>query len=204
MASVMTPGFDRDLYMLAWKYAATHHLGQPFPGTDLPYIVHIGAVAMEVMATLAVEPFDRPDLAVACALLHDVIEDTATKPRPITHADLVAAFGAFDASIADGVVALSKDPAITDKSAAIEDSLVRILGLRIREVALVKLADRVVNMEPPPRHWGAEKRTRYHAEARTILDRLGHVSPTLSARLREKMTRYELHLDPATDAPSTP
>ena len=200
----MTPPFDRDLYMLAWKFVATHHQGQPFPGTDLPYIVHIGAVAMEVIATLAVEPFDRPDLAVACALLHDVIEDTATKPRPITHADLVAAFGGFDASIADGVAALSKDPAITDKSAAIDDSLARILGLQLREVAVVKLADRVVNMEPPPTHWSVDKRTRYHAEAGAILERLGHASPTLSARLREKMTRYERHLDPANDAPSTP
>ena len=200
----MGPVFDRDLYMLAWKYAATHHLGQPFPGTELPYIVHIGAVAMEVIATLAVEPFDRPNLAVACALLHDVIEDTATKPRPIIHADLVATFGAFDGSIADGVAALSKDPAITDKSAAIEDSLARILGLRLLEVALVKLADRVVNMEPPPRHWSAEKRTRYHGEARHILERLGHASATLSARLQEKIARYERHLDPVNDAPPTP
>ncbi len=89
------------------------------------------------------------------------------------------------------------------EGAAIEDSLRRILGLQLREVTIVKLADRVVNMEPPPKHWDATKRTRYHGEAKKILDRLGHASTTLSARLQEKIARHEGHLDPANDAPGS-
>ena len=70
------------------------------------------------------------------------------------------------------------------------DSLRRILA-QPREVQLVKLADRTVNMEPAPPHWSAEKRATYRAQAQEILDALGSASPSLAARLRDKIARYE-------------
>jgi (p)ppGpp synthase/HD superfamily hydrolase len=54
--------------------AEAHH-GQLFPGTELPYIMHVSFVSMEVMAALAQEPTRDGNLAVQYALLRDVIED---------------------------------------------------------------------------------------------------------------------------------
>ena len=87
--------------MRAWSFAAARHGDQKVPGSELPYITHVGAVAMEVLATLAVEELADPDLAVACALLHDTVEDTST-----TASEIASAFGA---AVAEGVLALSKD-----------------------------------------------------------------------------------------------
>jgi (p)ppGpp synthase/HD superfamily hydrolase len=173
--------FDRDLYVRAWNFAAVRHNGQCVPGTALPYIVHVGAVAMEVLATLAVEAVTTPDLAIACALLHDTIEDTNTT------ADEIA--GEFGRAVADGVIALSKDQ-LLPKAAQMSDSLKRI-QLQPREVWIVKLADRTVNMEPAPAHWTLDKRRDYQRQARLILDELGSSSPSLAARLHDKIARYD-------------
>jgi GTP diphosphokinase / guanosine-3',5'-bis(diphosphate) 3'-diphosphatase len=69
------------------------------------------------------------------------------------------------------------------------DSLRRI-KLQPREVWLVKLADRIVNLQPPPEHWQADKIAAYRAEARVILAALGEASPLLAARLAEKIEAY--------------
>lgn len=177
----MSSPFSRDIYMRAWHFAATRHLGQKVPSSDLPYVTHVGAVAMEVLATLALEDFVEPDLAVACALLHDTVEDTATTSEQIATA--------FGPAVAAGVSALSKNGALP-KSERMADSLRRILE-QPREVWLVKLADRTVNMEPAPAHWPPEKRQAYKAQALEIVEALGSASPSLAARLRDKIARYE-------------
>jgi protein-tyrosine phosphatase len=177
----MSTVFSRDLYMRAWRFAATRHNAQKMSGSELPYVTHVGAVAMEVLATIAIEDFENPDLAVACALLHDTVEDTAT-----TSDEIAAAFGA---AVAEGVLALSKDKAIP-KDGQMADSLRRIQK-QPREVWLVKLADRAVNMEPAPASWSVKKRRAYHGQASVILEQLGSASPSLAARLREKIARYE-------------
>jgi (p)ppGpp synthase/HD superfamily hydrolase len=176
----MSAPFSRDLYMRAWHFAAARHHGQKVPGSELPYITHVGAVAMEVLATLALDDVADPDLAIACALLHDTVEDT-----PTTAEELATAFGA---AVAAGVVALSKDKHLP-KAEQMADSLRRIQA-QPREIWLVKLADRAVNMEPAPATWSMEKRRAYQQQANTILDQLGGASATLAARLREKIARY--------------
>lgn len=175
-----TPTWSLDLYHRAARFAARAHLGQKVPGGELPYLLHVTQVAAEVIGALAVEAVDRPDLAVACALLHDVVEDTAVT------ADAVAV--AFGPDVAAGVASLSKDPGLP-KGQAMADSLRRI-RLQPREVWLVKLADRIVNLEPPPHYWGPDKIARYRDEAGTIADALGDASAYLAARLRARMTRY--------------
>ena len=178
----MSSRFSRDLYMRAWHFAAARHNGQKVPGSELPYITHVGAVAMEVLATIALDDVASPDLAVACALLHDTVEDTETTTDEIADA--------FGAAVADGVRALSKDKAIP-KLEQMADSLRRIQE-QPREIWLVKLADRTVNMEPAPAHWSMDKRRTYQQQAFMILEQLGSASPSLSARLREKIARYEM------------
>ena len=46
-------------------------------------------------------------------------------------------------------------------------------------------------MEPAPAHWPMDKRRAYQRQAVTILEQLGSASPSLAARLGEKIARYE-------------
>jgi (p)ppGpp synthase/HD superfamily hydrolase len=176
----MTPLFDPDTYRRALEFAAKAHLAQRVPGTELPYVVHVTAVCAEVLAALSVERWEQGERSVVCALLHDTIEDTDR-----TWSDVASAFG--DA-VADGVAALSKNPALP-KPAAMADSLERI-RYQPRAVWCVKLADRIVNLADPPHYWTPEKIAAYRAEAVTIADALGDASPALHARLRAKIEAY--------------
>lgn len=171
----------QDAWLAAWRFAATAHRTQKLPGTDLPYLVHLGAVGMEVLAAHAVLPFARPTLAVQCALLHDTLEDTATP-----ESDLLAAFGE---DVTRGVRALSKDPALP-KADAMADSLRRIRQ-QPPEVWAVKMADRISNLGPPPSYWKAEKIAGYAVEAREILAALGEAHAPLAQRLAERIAQYE-------------
>jgi (p)ppGpp synthase/HD superfamily hydrolase len=172
--------WSQDQYTAAARFAAAAHLGQAVPGSELPYLLHVTLVAMEVAAALRAEPGHDEDLAILCALLHDTVEDTA-----VTYEQVAAAFGP---AVADGVLALSKDEALPDDE-QMPDSLRRIQA-QPREVWLVKLADRIVNMQPPPKHWQAAKIAGYKKEARSILAALGAASPLLAARLAEKIEAY--------------
>jgi len=152
------------------------------PGTELPYIVHVGAVAMEVMTAIAQDSrVDNPDLAVQCALLHDVIEDT-----PASYEEVIERFGV---AVADGVLALTKGTALPSKAEQMADSLARIRQ-QPREVWMVKLADRITNLQPPPYYWDAAKIAAYRTEAGTILDALGEADGWLAVRLQGKIAGY--------------
>lgn len=70
----MTLNWSQEIYTKAYQFAAEAHNGQRFPGTELPYMMHVSFVSMEVMAALAHELERDGNLAVQCALLHDVIE----------------------------------------------------------------------------------------------------------------------------------
>jgi (p)ppGpp synthase/HD superfamily hydrolase len=56
---------------------------------------------------------------------------------------------------------------------------------------MVKLADRITNLQPPPDDWTDEKKRAYLGQAREIHTVLAHTSPFLSHRLSEKMAAYE-------------
>ena len=176
--------WDPEVYRRALHVAATRHAGQLMTGTTLPYLVHVTSVAGEVMRAIALEPVAAPDLAVACALLHDVVEDTAT-----TVDELAAEFGP---EVAAGVAALSKDPALA-KAAQLDDSLARIRACP-REVWIVKLADRITNLHPPPASWDGDKRRRYQDEARRIHAALASAHRLLGARLEAMIDGYGAYL----------
>ena len=55
---------------------------------------------------------------------------------------------------------------------------------------MVKLADRITNLEPAPPHWNAEKRAKYRVEAQEIHDALREAHSALAARIREKIAQY--------------
>jgi (p)ppGpp synthase/HD superfamily hydrolase len=170
--------FDPEVYVRALRFAADKHRDQRVPGTELPYVVHVVSVAAEVIAALG--EVERPELAIACALLHDTVEDTGTGLDEIA--------GAFGADVAAGVAALTKDAQLP-KGERMADSLRRIRE-QPREVWCVKLADRITNLAPPPVGWTREKCRAYRDEAGEIVAALGDASPTLAARLRARIAAY--------------
>lgn len=176
----MAGQWSQDLYARAWRFAARAHHGQSLPDSELPYIVHVALVTMELMAALRAEPGRDEDLAVQCALLHDVVEDT-----DVSIEEVEARFGP---AVARGVLALSKDATLPGDQ-RMADSLRRIRE-QPREMWMVKLADRITNLAPPPSYWTRAKIAAYRAEAVDILQALAEASPTLAERLALKIEAY--------------
>lgn len=177
--------FDQDLFKRALDFAAWAHGEQKVPGSGFPYVVHVTKVAMEVLAATEGTSASERNLGLACALLHDTVEDCSAGARAEVRRRLRSEFGP---EVANGVEALTKDPGLP-KPAAMADSLQRLKAQPVG-VRLVKLADRITNLEPPPADWPAAKRRAYRDEAALILRELSGSSPALEQRLREKMEAY--------------
>jgi len=175
-----TETMSQEACLSAWRFAAVAHNSQKVPGTDLPYLTHLGMVGMEIMLAHASSPIHLLGLAVQCAILHDTIED-----QNVAYSTLAERFGK---EVADGVAALSKNPALS-KQEAMADSLMRIRA-QPKAVWCVKLADRISNLQPPPAYWSREKAIAYRAEAQQILDALGDAHEVLARRLTKKIEDY--------------
>lgn len=172
----------QDIYQTTIQFAAQKHTdqNQTIPGTNLPYIVHLSNVAMEILlASERTENFDG-EFAIQLALLHDVLEDT---PTPYEELEKT-----FSKSVAEGVLALTKN-ADLDKDEKMMDSLNRIKKLP-KEVWAVKLADRITNLQPPPAHWYEEKIKKYKLEAEIIRHELRGGNEYLEKRLEQKIQEY--------------
>lgn len=175
--------WNQDTYLKTLLFAGQAHSKQKVPSSDLSYVVHIANVAMEV--TNALVQGDHEDLdgtfAIQCALLHDTIEDTT-----VTYEDLIVEFGV---KVADGVLALTKNEKLP-KATQMADSLKRIVA-QGKEVRMVKMADRINNLQKPPKHWDSVKMKRYQKEAQFILEQLGGVHDYIEARLKQKIETYQ-------------
>jgi len=180
----MNRNWSQEIYRQAYRFAAEAHQGQKYPGTDLPYLMHLSFVSMEIIAALNFEQDRDGDLAVQCALLHDVVEDTA-----VDYDDVAAVFGK---KVAAGVSALTKDETLP-KEERMPDSLRRIRQ-QPYEIWMVKLADRITNLAPPPPYWNREKIAQYKAEAVEIHNALKGASDYLARRLIQKISEYGNHV----------
>lgn len=172
----------QSLYQKAIRFAATKHAAQnqTIPGTNLPYVVHLSNVAMEILiASFHSENLDL-GFAVQVALLHDTLEDTST-----TFEELETKFGV---EVAKAVLALTKSAELPDEE-QMQDCLKRI-KLLPPEVRAVKLADRITNLQPPPPHWNNERIIRYRDESRLILSELKDGNDFLAKRLEGKIEEY--------------
>lgn len=174
----------QDYYQKAMKFAGVKHANQHVPGTDANYLLHISNVAMEVLVAYNNNPCFDVELAVQMAILHDTLEDADT-----SFEELKTEFGK---DVAKGVAALTKSDTILDKTERMRDCLARINGLP-KEVGLVKLADRITNLQKPPVHWPTEKCKSYLEEAKVILQELEACNEYLKKRLHKKISLYEIN-----------
>ncbi|MCU0491616.1 MAG: HD domain-containing protein [Chloroflexaceae bacterium] len=177
--------WSQETYLKASRFAAQAHRGQLVPGTELPYLLHLSMVSMEVIAALQGDARFDGELALQCAWLHDTLEDTA-----ISYATLAQE---FSPQIADGVSALTKDSRLA-KPLQMTDSLRRI-KLQPPEVAMVKLADRITNLQRPPAHWTKAKTGQYRDEALEIYHALKDANAFLAARLLAKIEAYAVFVE---------
>lgn len=176
----------QSIYQETIKFATARHLAQnqTIPGTDLPYVVHLSNVAMEILIASQYSKTFKLDFAIKMALLHDTLEDTDTTFEEITTA--------FGLDVAEGVLALTKDDKLP-KAEKMPDSLRRIKSLQ-KEVWAVKLADRITNLQVPPSHWDTEKKLEYRNEAIRLLTTLKGGNSYLEERLQTKITAYEKYI----------
>ena len=174
------------LYQEAIKFATAKHLEkeQKVPGTDLPYVVHLSNVAMEIIIASSNTINFNLGFAVQIALLHDTIEDTSTNFEELENK--------FGIEIAKAVFALTKNSELP-KEQQMQDSLARIKKLQ-SEVWAVKLADRITNLQQPPSNWDNAKKIKYQQEARTILNELKYGNDFLARRLEAKIEEYGKYL----------
>lgn len=172
----------QSIYQKTIKFAAKKHAdqNQVIPGTNLPYVVHLSNVTMEIIfASQETKEFNTA-FAIQVALLHDILEDTETIFKELAEE--------FDTEIAEAVLALTKNPEIP-KEERMMDSLTRIKKLS-KEVWAVKLADRITNLQIPPQHWDSEKIKEYYKQALQILDSLEGGNEYLEKRLSERIQDY--------------
>ncbi|MDY0133020.1 MAG: HD domain-containing protein [Desulforegulaceae bacterium] len=175
--------WSQDKYLKALNFASKWHLGQKIPGSELPYIIHPVAVAMEIIKAIPFEhKISEGDFCVESALLHDVLEDTEA-----TYSLVLKEFGK---KTADGVLALTKNKDFSNKKEAMKDSLERIKNQPF-EIWLVKIADRISNLYKPPSFWTKIKIKNYFEESLLILEELGKESCFLSKRLKKKIETYK-------------
>lgn len=175
------------LYQKTIKFAGIKHAenNQTIPGTNLPYVIHLSNVAMEILISYQNDDDFKLDFALQLALLHDTLEDTAT-----TFDEISKEFGP---DVAEGVAALTKNENLP-KPERMPDSLKRI-RLLSKEVRAVKLADRITNLQVPPKHWDNAKKKSYLEEALLILDTLKGQNKFLEERLYSKIKEYESYID---------
>ncbi len=126
---------DKKMIRLAFDMALEAHKDMRRK-TGEPYILHPIAVAQICAEEIGLGP-----LAIACALLHDTVEDTH-----MTVEDIRASFGDKAAVIVDG---LTKISGVFDKGTSLQAENFRKMLLTLSDdirVILIKLADRLHNM----------------------------------------------------------
>lgn len=173
-----------------WQLASKLHDGQkyggPNDGEQVEYINHIGSVTFEIINAINNSNDINAELAIKCAMLHDSIEDTDFSYEKTKEL--------FGKEVAEGILALTKNPELENSDEKMKDSLRRIKQ-QPKEVWAVKLADRICNLYEPPFYWKNEKKLKYIEEAKLILSELKDGNIYLAKRLEGKIKLYHKFLD---------
>jgi (p)ppGpp synthase/HD superfamily hydrolase len=172
----------QDLYQKAAKYAAEKHANQLVPGITANYMLHVSNVTMEIILAHKHNPDFDLNLAMLIALLHDTLEDTDA-----SYTEVETFFGD---KVATGVQALTKNGELATKEEKMNDSLTR-LKASFKEARLVKIADRITNLQQPPAHWSKDKLAKCAKEAVHIADVLRGENEYLDSRILAKIKEYK-------------
>ena len=170
-------------FQKAMKFAAEAHAQQTVPGSSANYLLHISNVVMEIIMAHHNEPTFDLEFAIQVGALHDVLEDVEDITQDVLQEN-------FSIEVVEAVKTLTKDDRIKDKELKLLDSLDRIASSKFKEASIVKLADRITNLQPPPPHWSAEKCEAYAEQAKVILSKLGESHNYLSTRLKNQINFY--------------
>lgn len=168
----------QQLYNQAWLFAAQAHLGQTMKASPLPYATHVAMVANELIFADRHESVGALEIALPAALLHDVVEDTDVTQQAVAEV--------FGEQVASTVASLSKN-LIEPYS---EERYLQGIAAHSREAAVIKLCDRITNLQSAPSEWTHAKRSSYLAESAQILSTLGHAHGYLRERLVATMASY--------------
>ena len=172
----------QDNYIKAMHFAALAHGDQRYPEKPYSYLVHLSIVTTEAISVAVEQKIDLDmNLIVQCAILHDTIEDT-----DVVYSDV---FNTFGKDVADGVLALTKNEKL-DQSVQMADSISRIKK-QPKEIWIIKMADRIANLQVPLRKWDDNKIKKYRNEAILIYQELKEANEFLANRLSEKIKQYE-------------
>lgn len=140
------PDADVDIIDRAYIFSARVHAGQLRLSGE-PYLAHPLEVA-NILAEMKLDP-----VSISAGLLHDVVEDTHS-----TIEEISSIFGKEVTHIVSGVTKISALPFSSDQHRQAENTRKMILAMAddIR-VILVKLADRLHNIQTLHYHQSAEK-----------------------------------------------
>lgn len=168
------PDVDDDIIDRAYIFSARVHAGQLRLSGE-PYLAHPLEVA-NILTEMKLDP-----VSIAAGLLHDVVEDTHS-----TAEEIYNIFGKDVTHIVSGVTKISSLPFSSDQHRQAENTRKMILAMAddIR-VILVKLADRLHNIQTLHYHKSAEKQKRI---ARETLD----IYAAIAARLGIYWMKREL------------
>ncbi len=165
-------GEDLLLVVRALEFAARRHSSQRRKGAAAePYVNHLA----EVARLLAEASGGRDAELVAAGLLHDTLEDTATRAE-----ELEREFG-------PGVLGLVRE-VTDDKSLARPERKrlqVQTAGTKSGRARMIKIADKTSNLRSllasPPLGWSRRRRLDYFGWAAQVVERCRGVSPELEA-----------------------
>jgi (p)ppGpp synthase/HD superfamily hydrolase len=137
-------------------------------------------VTNEVVIADKNEPLINLQDAIQIALLHDVLEDTSiTKEELLQH---------FNPQVVHGVDLMTKR-----KNQPIHEYLQRIKD-GPKDIALIKICDRITNLQKPPTAWKSEKIIGYLEESNVILEMLGGGHIYAVNRLKLKIESYQQYI----------
>jgi len=173
------------LVLQALHFAADKHRDQRRKDQHAsPYINHPIAVA-EILCTVGGV---GDAVTIAAGILHDTIEDTET-----TAAEIEARFGI---EISTVVGEVSDDKALSAelrKQLQIDDA-----HRKSSRARLVKLADKICNVrdiiEHPPAGWPVERKRRYVAWAKAVIDQVRGSNPAMEMYFDALCVRANAHL----------
>lgn len=164
----------------AKRLALIAHAGVFYQPENIPYSTHLYKVERILTEALTPSAFELK-FAIMIGWLHDVVEDTLFRINDLEND--------FSSLICSGVLALTKNKTLS-KAEQMSDSLSRIVLLP-KEVAVVKMADRVANLTNTQAGWSLDRKLYYLKEACLILETLSYADRNMANILANTITTYQ-------------